>query len=116
VAFGKALAEQGSVLQDIGRSRVEIDSVRMLCLSAAHKMDVAGNKAARDEIAVAKAAAPRMARNVVDRAIQVFGAKGLSQDTPLAQFWTAARALQLADGPDEVHLAALAKSQLRRFK
>lgn len=113
VAFGKPLAEQGSILMDIAKSRVEIDSTRLLCLNAAHHMDVAGNKEAKNDIAAIKIAAPLMARTVIDRAMQVFGGMGVSQDTPLAHLFTAARVLQLADGPDEVHMTALAKAEIK---
>jgi alkylation response protein AidB-like acyl-CoA dehydrogenase len=113
VAFGKHLAEQGMIQNDIALSRVEIDQARLLCLNAAHHMDVGGNKAAKDDIAAIKVIAPRMAKTVIDRAIQCHGAMGLSQDTSLAHFWTWARILQLADGPDEVHLTAIAKSEIR---
>lgn len=112
IAFGKPLAEQGSILTDIALSRVEIDQTRLLCLNASHRMDRFGNKVAKDDIAAIKIASPRMAKAVVDRAIQSFGAMGLSQDTPLAHFWTWARILQFADGPDEVHLTAVAKSEI----
>lgn len=113
VAFGKPLAEQGSILMDIANSRVELDSTRLLCLNAAHHMDVAGNKSAKDDIAAIKIAAPRMAKSIIDRAIQVHGGMGLSQDTPLAHLFATARTLQFADGPDEVHMTALAKSEIR---
>lgn len=111
-AFGKALSDQGSVREDIAKSRVEIDSTRLLCLSAARKMDLLGNKAAQSDIGAIKIAAPIMAKRVVDRAIQVHGAMGLSQDTPLAHFWCWARILQLADGPDQVHMSALGKHEV----
>ena len=113
VAFGKPLAEQSSILMDIAKSRVDIDSTRLLCLNAAHHMDVAGNKAAKNDIAAIKIAAPIMAKTVIDRAMQVYGGEGLSQDTPLAHLFTAARTLQLADGPDEVHMTAVAKNEIR---
>lgn len=113
VAFGKPLAEQGSILMDIAKSRVELDSTRLLCLNAAHHMDVAGNKSAKNDIAAIKIAAPIMARTIIDRAMQVYGAMGLSQDTPLAHLFAGARTLQLADGPDEVHMTALAKAEIR---
>ena len=116
VAFGKALAEQGSVKEDIAKSRVELDSTRLLCLNAAHKMDMYGNKSAQSDIGAIKIAAPLMAKRVVDRAIQVHGAMGLSQDTPLAHFWCWARILQFADGPDQVHMAALSKRELKRHQ
>ena len=111
-AFGKYLAEQGTILNDIALSRVEIDQTRLLCLNAAHRMDMYGNIVAKNDIAAIKIAAPRMAKVVTDRAIQSFGAMGLSQDTPLAHFWAWARILQFADGPDEVHIAALAKNEI----
>jgi alkylation response protein AidB-like acyl-CoA dehydrogenase len=113
IAFGKPLADQGMIQHDIALSRIEIDQARLLCLNAAHHMDISGNKTARDEIAAIKVIAPRMAKTVIDRAIQCHGAMGLSQDTSLAHFWTWARILQLADGPDEVHLTAIAKSEIR---
>lgn len=114
VAFGKPLAEQGTIRQDIALSRVEISQARLLCLHAAHVMDVHGNKAARGDIAAIKVVAPRMAKRVIDRSIQAHGGMGLSQDSPLASMWTWARVLQLADGPDEVHLESIAKSELKR--
>ncbi|XP_058435863.1 acyl-CoA dehydrogenase family member 10 isoform X2 [Marmota monax] len=114
VAFGKPLVEQGTVLADIAQSRVEIEQARLLVLKAAHLMDVAGNKAAALDIAMIKMVAPSMAYRVIDRAIQAFGAAGLSNDYPLAQFFAWARALRLADGPDEVHRATVAKMELKQ--
>ncbi|KAJ6656692.1 hypothetical protein lerEdw1_003579 [Lerista edwardsae] len=114
VAFGKPLAEQGTIRADIAKSRVEIEQARLLVLKAAHLMDTVGNKEAALEIAMIKVVAPSMALQVVDRAIQAFGAAGLSNDLPLAQFFAWARALRLADGPDEVHRAAIAKLELKR--
>lgn len=114
VAFGKPLVEQGTILQDIAESRIEIEQARLLTLKAAHLMDTVGNKAAAPEIAMIKIVAPRMAQNVVDRAMQAFGGAGLSSDQPLAQFWSWARVLRLADGPDEVHLGALAKREVKK--
>ncbi|XP_059976955.1 acyl-CoA dehydrogenase family member 10 isoform X1 [Lagenorhynchus albirostris] len=114
MAFGKPLVEQGTVLADIAQSRVEIEQARLLVLKAAHVMDVAGNKAAALDIAMIKVGAPPMAYQVTDRAIQAFGAPGPSSDYPLAQFFTRARALRFADGPDEVHRAAVAKMELKR--
>ncbi|KAM4709179.1 acyl-CoA dehydrogenase family member 10 [Discoglossus pictus] len=114
VAFGKPLAEQGTILADIAKSRAEIEQARLLVLKAAHLMDTVGNKEAALEIALIKIVAPTMSQNVVDRAIQAFGAAGLSNDFPLAQFHAWARALRFADGPDEVHRAAAAKMELRR--
>ncbi|XP_069816893.1 acyl-CoA dehydrogenase family member 10 isoform X2 [Dendropsophus ebraccatus] len=113
IAFGKPLAEQGTILADIAKSRAEIDQARLLVLKAAHLMDTVGNKEAALEIALIKMVAPTMAQNVVDRAIQAFGAAGLSNDFPLAQFHAWARALRLADGPDEVHRTAVAKIELK---
>ena len=115
IAFGKYLADQGTIQQDIALSRVEIDQTRLLCLNAAAAMDAGGNKAAKKEIAEIKIIAPRMTKKVVDRAIQVYGGMGVSQDTPLAHFWASARVLQLADGPDEVHIAALAKQETKSY-
>jgi acyl-CoA dehydrogenase len=112
-AFGKFLAEQGTIQQDIALSRVEINQARLLCLNAAVAMDVEGNKKAKSNIAEIKIIAPRMAKTVIDRAMQSYGGMGLSQDTPLAHLWANARVLQLADGPDEVHIASLAKQELR---
>ncbi|XP_048370155.1 acyl-CoA dehydrogenase family member 10 [Sphaerodactylus townsendi] len=113
-AFGKPLAEQGTIRAAIAESRVEIEQARLLVLKAAHLMDVVGNKEAALEIAMIKVVAPNMALRVIDRAIQAFGAAGLSNDYPLAQFFAWARALRLADGPDEVHRAAIAKMELKR--
>ena len=115
-AFGKTLEEQGTVREDIAKSRIEVDATRLLCLAAAQKMDKFGNKEAQTDIAAIKIAAPSMAKRIVDRAIQIHGAKGLSQDTPLAHFWCWARILQLADGPDQVHLSALGKKELLRHQ
>ncbi len=111
-AFGKPIAAQGSIRQDIARSRCEIDQARLLTLNAAAMMDKVGNKAARREIAMIKVVAPNMACQVLDRAIQAFGGAGVSQDTFLASAWAHARILRLADGPDEVHLNAIAKMEL----
>lgn len=114
VAFGKTLAEQGTIRRDIALSRIEIDQARLLTLRAAHLMDTVGNKAARAEIAMIKVVAPNVALRVLDRAIQAHGAKGVSQDTFLAHAWASARGLRLADGPDEVHLEAIARLELAR--
>jgi acyl-CoA dehydrogenase len=115
VAFGKPLAEQGTIRADIARSRLEIDQARLLTLLAAYKMDTAGNKAARAEISMIKVVAPNVALLVLDRAIQAHGAAGVSQDTFLAEAWAHTRTLRLADGPDEVHLETVAKLELRKF-
>ena len=111
-AFGKALAEQGTIRRDIALSRIEIDQSRLLTLRAAHLMDTIGNKAARAEIAMIKVVAPNVTQRVLDRAIQAHGAKGVSQDTFLAHAWANSRTLRLADGPDEVHLEAIARHEL----
>jgi acyl-CoA dehydrogenase len=114
VAFGKPLADQGSIRSQIAESRIEIDQARLLTLRAAYLMDTAGNKAARSEIAQIKVAAPRMALRVLDRAIQAHGGGGVCEDFPLAQWWAHARTLRFVDGPDEVHLEALARLELAR--
>jgi acyl-CoA dehydrogenase len=114
VAFGKTLAEQGTIRTHIAESRIEIDQARLLTLRAAYLMDTVGNKAARSEIAQIKVAAPRMALRVLDRAIQAHGGGGVSEDFPLAQWWAHARTLRIVDGPDEVHLEAIAKLELAR--
>jgi acyl-CoA dehydrogenase len=112
VAFGKPLAEQGTIRTHIAESRCEIDQARLLTLRAAYLMDTVGNKAARSEIAQIKVVAPRMLQRVLDRAIQAHGAAGVCDDFPLAKAWAHARTLRLADGPDEVHLEAIAKIEL----
>ena len=114
VAFGRTLAEQGTIRRDIAHSRIEIDQARLLTMQAARLMDTVGNKEARAEIAMIKVVAPNVALRVLDRAIQAHGAAGVSQDTFLAHAWATARTLRLADGPDEVHLEAIAKQELRR--
>ena len=116
VAFGKALAEQGTIRAGIAESRMEIEQARLLTLKAAHMMDTVGNKAARAEIAMIKVIAPNVALRVLDRAIQAHGAAGVSQDTFLASSWAMARTLRLADGPDEVHVESIAKWELARAK
>jgi len=113
VAFGKPLAEQGTIRRDIALSRIEIDQARLLTMQAAHLMDTVGNKAARAEIAMIKVVAPNVTQRVLDRAIQAHGAAGVSQDTFLAHAWANSRTLRLADGPDEVHLEAIAKHELK---
>jgi len=116
VAFGKPLAEQGTIRADIARSRMEIDQARLLTLKAAQMMDTVGNKGARSEIAMIKVVAPNMTLRVLDRAIQAFGGAGVSEDTFLAAAWANVRTLRLADGPDEVHVESIAKHELRKFE
>ncbi|HEX4480083.1 MAG TPA: acyl-CoA dehydrogenase family protein [Rudaea sp.] len=113
VAFGKPLAAQGIVQDAIARSRCEIEQARLLTLAAAASLDRDGIKGAKDAIGMIKIVAPRMACEVIDRAMQIHGAAGLSGDNFLAHAYAGARALRLADGPDEVHIAALAKSMLK---
>jgi len=115
VAFGKPLAEQGTIRADIAHSRMEIDQARLLTFAAAYRMDTVGNKASRAEIAMIKVVAPNVALGVLDRAIQAHGGAGVSQDTFLAFAWANGRTLRLADGPDEVHTEAIAKMELRKW-
>jgi len=115
VAFGKPLAQQGTIRADIARSRMEIEQARLLTLQAAYMMDTVGNKNARAEIAMIKVVAPNVALRVLDRAIQAHGAAGVSQDTFLAAAWANTRTLRLADGPDEVHMESIAKMELRKW-
>jgi len=114
VAFGKPLAEQGTIRADIAESRMEIEQARLLTLKTAHLMDTVGNKVARGEIAMIKVVVPRMALRVIDRAIQAHGAAGVSGDFGLASAWAHARTIRLADGPDEVHREAIAKLELAK--
>ncbi len=113
-AFGRTLAEQGVTRHWIAQSRIEIDQARLLTLQAAHMMDTVGNKAARAQIAMIKVVAPNVAQTVIDRAIQVCGAAGVAQDFHLAYAYARARAIRLADGPDEVHRETVAKMELRK--
>lgn len=116
IAFGKPLAEQGVIREMIAESRMDIEQARLLTLKAADMMDKVGNKAARSEIAMIKVVAPNMALRVLDRAIQVHGGGGVCGDFGLAAAWAGARTLRFADGPDEVHRAAIAKLELGRQK
>jgi acyl-CoA dehydrogenase len=115
VAFGKKLSAQGSVRQDVARSYYEIEMARLLTLKAADAMDRLGNKLARDLIGAIKCVAPKMAQTVADRAIQIHGGLGVSDDIPLADFFTINRFLRIADGPDEVHLAQLGKLKIAEY-
>jgi acyl-CoA dehydrogenase len=114
VAFGRPLIKQQSVREDIARSACQIEQARLLTLKAAQKMDTVGNKGAQDLIAMIKIVAPNMALDVIDRAMQIHGGVGLSQDTPLAHLWAYARTLRLADGPDQVHMMQLGRNLARR--
>ena len=114
VAFGKALAEQGTIRAGIAESRMEIEQARLLTLKAAYMMDTVGKKAARAEIAMIKVVAPSVTLRVLDRAIQAHGGAGVSQDTFLAGAWAMVRTLRLADGPDEVHVESIAKGELAK--
>lgn len=116
VAFGKTLARQGVIMEWVADSRIEIEQARLLTLKAAYMMDTVGNKEAKAEIAMIKVVAPNMALNVLDRAIQGFGAAGISDDFPFAAHWANARTLRLADGPDEVHRSQIAKIELRKYQ
>ena len=115
VAFGRPLAEQGTIRADIAISRMEIEQARLLTLKAAYMMDTVGNKVARAEIAMIKVVVPTITLRVLDRAIQAHGGAGVSQDTVLAAAWAGVRTLRLADGPDEVHTEAIAKLELGKW-
>ena len=116
VAFGKPLADQGVVQQQVAESRIAIEQARLLTMKAAWLMDTVGAKGARFEIAAIKVVAARMASEVIDRAIQLFGAAGVTDDWPLAAMWSYARTIRLADGPDEVHLMTIARRELRKYE
>jgi len=113
--FGAPLAEQGVVREQIALSRMEIEQARLIVLKTAWLIDTVGNRACRTEISMIKAVVPRVVAGVVDRAIQMHGAAGLSEDTPLARFYTDSRFLRIGDGPDEVHVAAVARRELSRY-
>ncbi|KAK2070755.1 hypothetical protein P8C59_005227 [Phyllachora maydis] len=114
--FGKQLSQHGVMLEWVARSRLEIDAARLVVLNAALTIDEKGSKAALTEIAEAKVLVPAMALTVIDRAIQAFGAAGVSQDTPLASMWAQIRTLRIADGPDEVHLNQMGRNENKRAK
>jgi acyl-CoA dehydrogenase len=114
VAFGRPLAEQGTVREQIALSRIEIDQARLLVLKAADLIDKFGAKGARTEIAAIKVAAPRVCLDVIDRAIQIHGGAGVSDDTRLARMWASARTLRIVDGPDAVHIRSVAREELSR--
>jgi acyl-CoA dehydrogenase len=116
IAFGKPIADQGTVRADIAHSRMELEQARLLTLKAAYMMDTAGNKVAQGEIAMIKVVAPNMALRVLDRSIQAHGAMGVCQDTFLPYYYSQARTLRLADGPDEVHTNAIAKLELKKYE
>lgn len=114
IVFGRPMIKQQSVREDIARSACQIEQARLMTLKAAQKMDTDGNKAAKDLIAMIKIVAPNMALDVIDRAIQIHGAVGVSQDTFLAHMWAAQRTLRLADGPDQVHMMQLGRDLAKR--
>eukprot|EP00092_Neocalanus_flemingeri_P003154 GFUD01003372.1.p1 GENE.GFUD01003372.1~~GFUD01003372.1.p1 ORF type:complete len:298 (-),score=73.69 GFUD01003372.1:44-937(-) len=116
VAFGKPLVAQGTIQQDLALSRIEIEQARLLTLKAAQMMDSVGNKVAAPEIAMIKVVAPRMLMSVVDRAVQAHGGAGLHSDFPLANFYIYARSGRLFDGPDEVHLRAISRHEVSKYK
>ncbi len=115
VVFGRTLRDFSSIRQEVAYSRCEVEQARLLTLSAADKMDKLGNKAAKDLIAMIKITAPNMALKIIDRAIQIHGGQGVNNDTPLPHYFAAARALRLADGPDEVHLYQLGKNTIAKY-
>ncbi len=116
VTFGQPLAERANIQDWIAEARVEIEATRLLVLKAAWMMDTVGNKEAATEIAAIKVKAPNMALKIIDRAIQVHGGGGVTDDFPLASFYAHQRTLRLADGPDEVHKRSIARRELRRRK
>jgi acyl-CoA dehydrogenase len=116
VAFGKTLAEQGIIQEWVATSAMEIEQARLLTLKTAWMMDNLGKKAAQQEIAMIKVVVPEMLTNVVNRAMQVFGAAGVSDDFPLASMWAHGRTMHIVDGPDEVHKRAIARTLLRQYQ
>jgi acyl-CoA dehydrogenase len=114
--FGKYLAEYANVQDWIAESRLEIDQARLLVMKAAHRMDREGNSAARVDVSAIKLVAARLQTRVVDRAMQVFGAMGLTPDTPLSYLWTWGRAMRFLDGPDEVHLRVVSRAEIAKAK
>ena len=116
VAFGKTLADLGGNYDVIADCRIEIEMCRLMTLKAAHMMDTAGNKIAKSEIAQIKVAVPTMATKIIDKAIQIHGGAGVSQDTPLAGLYASVRFLRIGDGPDEVHLRTIAKDELSKYE
>ncbi|NEW37530.1 acyl-CoA dehydrogenase [Nocardia cyriacigeorgica] len=116
VTFGRPISDNANIQDWIAEARIEIEMIRLLTLKAAYLMDTVGNKEARTEIAAIKVAAPQIALRIVDRAIQVHGAAGVTDDFPLAMAWAHLRTLRLADGPDEVHKRAIAKQELRKYR
>src|SRR5262249_39375644 len=115
IAFGQPLAEQTVTLERIAEARIMIEQARLLVLKAAHMMDTVGNREARAEIAMIKVAVPKMLSQVVDSAIQLHGAAGLSEDFGLARAYATARALRIVDGPDEVHRNQIGQMELRKY-
>ncbi len=115
-AFGRKISQFSSIRQDIAKSRCEIEQARLLTLSTADKIDRYGIKEAKDLVAMIKIAVPKMACNVIDRAIQAHGGLGVSQDTPLSDYWLYARSIRIADGPDEVHMYQLGRNTIRRYE
>jgi acyl-CoA dehydrogenase len=116
VTFGSPVAERSNIQDWIAEARIDIEMIRLLTLKAAYLMDTVGTKEARTEIAAIKVAAPNIALKIVDRAIQVYGAAGVTEDFPLAMMYAHLRTLRLADGPDEVHKRAIAKQELRQYR
>lgn len=116
VTFGKPISENANVRDWIAEARIDIEMIRLLTLKAAYLMDTVGNKEARTEIAAIKVAAPNIALKIIDRAIQVHGGGGVTDDFPLATAWAHLRTLRLADGPDEVHKRAIASQELRKYR